>query len=175
MHNALQNYAPWIKYNDYATRSWAQRGCVPSRKFQAPSNQNLREEQENYNFLKYITVFALVSRPGWLSREVCKMVGVVYTKGWLMAILNIPLFLRGGGLSEILSKDKGVAYTRGRLTRASTVYRLFVSCNVSCHASCGVTCHVTCHVSWYFTCHCMGHVVSCVMSCSMWCDMSCEM
>ena len=59
------------------------------------------------NFL----VLARVSRPGWLSREVCKS-----GRGWFTrrgeALLYIPLFLRGGDLRQILSKDMRVAYTR---------------------------------------------------------------
>ena len=65
-----------------------------------------------YKLVRYMlvqvpyTVLARVSRPGWLSWEVCKS-----GRGWLtrrgVATLYILLFLRGGGLKEILSKDMG--------------------------------------------------------------------
>ena len=76
---------------------------------------------------KYVgTVLTRVSRPGWLSWEVYKS-----GRGWLtrrrVALLYIPIFLRGGGLREILSKDKGGVH-EGRLTRASTC--MYTQCTV---------------------------------------------
>ena len=58
------------------------------------------------------TVLARVSRPGWLSWEVCKS-----GRGWLtrrgVALLYIPLFLRGGWLKANSVQRYGGWLTRG--------------------------------------------------------------